>query len=80
MENLLVYVTFLMLNRRIQGRLTGSSDRQTYTALPHCGRCDATNKEDPTPTQWMTGLENKDVFQEEGIQLSQLKKKEAQST
>lgn len=45
---------------------------EVSVVLSHCGRRDATNKENPTPTQWMTGLEHKDMFQEEGVQLSQL--------
>lgn len=50
MENLLIYMTFLMLNRRIHSRLTCSNDSHACIELPHCGSRDATNKENSTPT------------------------------
>lgn len=50
MENLLAYVTFLKLSRRIHSRLMCSNDGQACIELPHCGSRDATNKENSTPT------------------------------
>lgn len=40
--------------------------------LPYSGSSDDSNKEDTTPAEWVRGLEDEDMLEEEGVQLCQL--------
>lgn len=36
-------------------------------SLPHSGRCDGSNKENPAPAEWVRRLEDEDVLEEERV-------------